>query len=759
VELEVVEVGRDERGPFARAEASLWADGIRIYHARALGMRVVAGASPIECLDPAADTWLADHRPTFTIPALPLMCMVDRLAAAAGRSAPGRRVVGLRDVQVKRWVTFDRGAVRLKTEAVPAPDGSSVEASLQVWRQAATEALSRFESVLTGTVLLDDEYPPPPPPLDPLLDGQVVADPYGSGDLFHGPSFHVLRRLEMGSYGSAAVIDASAGGVPVGVLNQALLDGATHAIPHATLERWSARIPADRLAYPYRIIEMSLHGPPPVAGLVGCEVRFEGTDEDTRFPVFRIQLLAEGRVWLAMRLVEILLPSGPLGSASPERRRVFLERRGFVPGLALSRVQGRTTRLTPAELKAIDWLPGTVATAYQARGELETLTRVVAIKDHVARLAEVHPAQVDVSEDHRTAVAANLPLTRYPVDVRQEAGEVVVADAASASLDTSVVRAYWRRRLHVGSWLIEDLYFGLAERFVGRVVLSDPAAFHRLRGRSALFLANHQVGIESLIFSTLVSGLMEGVTVALAKVEHRGTWLGRLMAKAFAYPGLRDPGTIIFFDRQDQRSLLEILEAVKAQMTGEGKSALVHVEGTRALAANRPVRTISSVWVDLSLASGVPIVPVRFAGGLPRSEAGARLEFPVGFGRQDYYVGRPIPAEELAPLSLAERRERVQAAINELGPEAEAPSEGDPAFAAAVEEWRRRTGSTAEAAVLFEALAHHARPGPETRALLEGAQEGRLVVPDDPRGRWLAEMARDLYGDRGPRVAVAGPRR
>ena len=35
--------GPGERGPFAVAEGSLWVDGKRIYHARDLGMRIVAG--------------------------------------------------------------------------------------------------------------------------------------------------------------------------------------------------------------------------------------------------------------------------------------------------------------------------------------------------------------------------------------------------------------------------------------------------------------------------------------------------------------------------------------------------------------------------------------------------------------------------------------------------------------------------------------------------------------------------------------------
>jgi 3-hydroxymyristoyl/3-hydroxydecanoyl-(acyl carrier protein) dehydratase len=43
VELEVTEIGSDARGAFARADGWLWVDGTRIYEARNLAMRIVAG--------------------------------------------------------------------------------------------------------------------------------------------------------------------------------------------------------------------------------------------------------------------------------------------------------------------------------------------------------------------------------------------------------------------------------------------------------------------------------------------------------------------------------------------------------------------------------------------------------------------------------------------------------------------------------------------------------------------------------------------
>ncbi|HUP22947.1 MAG TPA: beta-ketoacyl synthase N-terminal-like domain-containing protein, partial [Thermoanaerobaculia bacterium] len=132
ITLDVTTVTREENAVVATAGASLWCDGKRIYSADNLGMRVVSGAPPStetrrertpwettravsgaalprvdgsvpsteattssslrqtqgarpessQTLDPAVDTWLLDHRPTWCRPSLPMMSVVDQIAAA-----------------------------------------------------------------------------------------------------------------------------------------------------------------------------------------------------------------------------------------------------------------------------------------------------------------------------------------------------------------------------------------------------------------------------------------------------------------------------------------------------------------------------------------------------------------------------------------------------------------------------------------------------------------------------------------------------
>jgi len=93
-------------------------------------------------------------------------------------------------------------------------------------------------------------------------------------------------------------------------------------------------------------------------------------------------------------------------------------------------------------------------------------------------------------------------------------------------------------------------------------------------------------------------------------------------------------------------------------MTKSYKSLMVHVEGTRAFTCRHAVGKMSSAFVDLALKLGAPIVPVRFVGGLPVQPLQKGLEFPVDFGRQDYWIGRPILLRNW-PQNLIETASRL----------------------------------------------------------------------------------------------------
>lgn len=738
-EIEIQSVGEDDRGRTIVAHAYLWADELRIYEAIDLGVRVVDGPSadsigkppaktdrdvgrsylPVptqrtstELLDPSVATWLGDHRPTWTVPALPAMSMVDRLMGLSD----SRR---LESVTILRWLSLP-GAVEVRGQV---EDG---EAQLLAWRKADRAELSRFEPVCTA---IPAACTAPPEPWEPV-DGFLVEDPYASGELFHGPAFQLMVELRRSEDGASAILDASKGGVPLGTTHQALLDAMTHAIPHDSLGVWFPEIGDDQVAYPHKLAWIEVYGPAP-KGRVRAEVRPLPIG-DARHPRVGFQIIDGDQVWAAGELTEVCLPKGPLGAAEPRQRRAFLRDRQWVYQLGLSSFNGETASARASTLHASDWLPGTVASAYDLR--LHDRLSEVAIKDLVGQHACVHPSEVDAS----VPCVRTTPLTRWPVELDVMTGRVTARSTGNPDLDIGRVKRWWSEWFGVGRWPVEDLYYGLIEEFVGQVHVEDPRAMEAIHGRSTLFLANHQVAVESLLFSILASGLTGVPTVTLAKVEHQHTWLGRLIEHSFNYPGVEDPEVITFFDREDKESLPRIIGQLAAQMMGPGRSVMVHIEGTRSLECRTPVQKMSSAFIDMALKTNSPIVPVRFSNALPIEPLDERIEFPVGLGRQDIHFGRPLLPEELAALPFKERKAVVIEAINGLGPsfDEEAPSPANPGLEQAVADFHARHPSTdAEHAVIGAVLERLDERCPETEAALQGA----ATTP------WGIELQRRLF--------------
>ena len=242
-----------------------------------------------------------------------------------------------------------------------------------------------------------------------------------AGSLFHGASFQYLTSLRIGAQGSSALLQAARGSVPRGALHQGLLDAATHGLPHDGLWRWSKRIPNDVVGYPYRILQMNLYVPLPDAGELRVEARFAGFDGEDRFPLADVQVLQGERVLIDFRLVDVLLPRGPIGAAPRARRRDFLRGRHYVPDIALSRFDGSTTELAAQVVRESDWLPGTVAAIYNlAPDQSLDLIAEVAQKEHVARRALVHPAEVTIEPGG--ARVARHPLRRTHGSPNQRPG-------------------------------------------------------------------------------------------------------------------------------------------------------------------------------------------------------------------------------------------------------------------------------------------------------------------------------------------------
>jgi 3-hydroxymyristoyl/3-hydroxydecanoyl-(acyl carrier protein) dehydratase len=344
-----------------------------------------------------------------------------------------------------------------------------------------------------------------------------------------------------------------------------------------------------------------------------------------------------------------------------------------------------------------------------------------AARNHASCVLGVRPSDIRISED---GACRNLPLNRWRLAVSEPADEVAVRSGAPEVLDWPTLQMDWQNRMKGCQTFVQDLGISLIQRYVRRVTLADPDGFARLKGRPVLYLGNHQTGVESFLFLSIITSLTGLPAGAIAKREHRDSWVGLVHQLADADIGEDNPMKLWLFDRSRPGDLLRLLREYGVAKANRPASLLVHTDGTRAKVAGAPVSVVSSVLTDLAVEEGLDIVPVRFAGGLPTDVSEGRLEFPVQAGQQDYFIGTAIEPQVLAKMPFAERSAFVRNQLNMLGPlgAADVPLLGDANFRAAV--------IAARAAGLSEVQAH-LRPaleafpglGPQSRRLLSNPAE------------------------------------
>ncbi len=319
-----------------------------------------------------------------------------------------------------------------------------------------------------------------------------------------------------------------------------------------------------------------------------------------------------------------------------------------------------------------------------------------------------------------------------------------------ADIDKASARAamstYWHeKRQTPKDGLVDDLMDGLLDRYVNRIVQEQAGTLERLRGRPALFVANHQVQVESLLISNLLPALTDVPMTTIANAKHERRWIGEMIRSVGQYPGAVPLEQIVYFDQANPQSMFDLIASYRAQAQQESHSFFVHVDGTRSQTCRTPTQRCSSVFIDLALELDMPIVPVRFTGGLPVDPIEGKSEFPVQQGRQDYWIGELIEPETLRAAGLRERVDHVVGAINALsGPNArETPLPTDPGLVAATSDWQERTGVHEVYAACWQILATCDDPSDETLALRRLVSEGASKAPVDG---WLADAAAMFCG-------------
>lgn len=709
-QVEITRIVREDAGILAVAEASLWVDNKRIYTASNLGMRIVAGSGEPStsaqaaaipapavapeaasvattttmevALDPARDAWVIDHCPTYVIPSLPMMSVMDLFAQAAVRATGGAKVVEVTDVQMVRWVVVD-APKQLRVVLEQMPERGQFRGRLEVWRDAPRAELSRWEihahaNVVTAAVYSGTTEPPAP------LDGAVpYADPY-DGTVFHGPAFATLTDgARIGRNGSSGTLAIDRCAVPVGELQPGLLDGALHVVPHTAMSVWTSATAdpasyADALdpdvGFPRHILSARFYAETPVTGTVDVEARFVGfADTEGRMPTFDLWLSAGGRPWARIRMAEFLLSKGPLAEVGGPERRAFMGERRAVPGLSLSERLGRgVLELDATRMATLDWFKGTLQAVYGSDAQGDALMVEIATKEAVADAVHnaIHPCQVRVVDGQVSC--PTLPLERITVEVENLGSGACRARATSVT-DWEPVRAWWTQSAGMPDGWFGELALGaVLARYVRHVVVTDPAAMAAVYGRPVLVLANHQVQVESLLGTTIGSWLTGTKVVTIGHAKHETGWVGNLLRMIDAAAG-KELGHLRYFNQQQPQEFFALVDELKRESASLGISVMVHADGTRSVSSGQRVERLTSTLLDMALEMSMPIVPLYFAGGLPEEPLPHKLEVPYGHAAQDYIFGRPILPDELRGMPYAELRRYVMDAINGLAPFSDAP--------------------------------------------------------------------------------------
>lgn len=192
-------------------------------------------------------------------PIMPATTMIHHMIAAAERSAPGLRAIGVDDVHLHRWlVAAPARDVVVRTEPL---DTGRVRVRLGEHAEAVVLLGRTYEPPVTAWPVDSAERP----------TALTAQDIYEQRWMFHGPRFQVMTR-SLGIWRTGVRAELEVVDVP-----GSLLDGVGQ-----VLGQWLAEFEAHRpIAFPARINRIRFHAPlPPTGTRLGCTVRIRDIVRD-----------------------------------------------------------------------------------------------------------------------------------------------------------------------------------------------------------------------------------------------------------------------------------------------------------------------------------------------------------------------------------------------------------------------------------------------------------------------------------------------
>ncbi|MDT3397352.1 polyketide synthase dehydratase domain-containing protein, partial [Streptomyces sp. B1866] len=364
------------------------------------------------CFIPQRPGWpdVADRRPV-----VPATTVVQHMADATERAAPGLRAVAVHDVRLNQWVA-----------ATPAHD-VAVTATPE---GPGTYAVD-FGAFAGSRVELAPAHPEPPAPwpVDPAAERRpdhTAEQLYTDRWMFHGPRFQGVTELT--AIGAAHV----RGTITAPEAPGALLDNVGQILGYWLMSRYTERT----IVFPVRMGAFRFYGPHPAPGTpVHCHIRITSVT-DTAL-VCDADLTVEGRVWARITDWEdrrFLGLDARLDGGYPDRRGLSEPRadgwnllRDAWPDLA-SRDLIIRTNLGADERAEYDRRP--------PRGRRQWLLGRIAAKDAVRRWlweqgeGPVFPAEIAIGNDAsgRPYPTGTHGRTLPPLDLSiAHSGEVAVA--------------------------------------------------------------------------------------------------------------------------------------------------------------------------------------------------------------------------------------------------------------------------------------------------------------------------------------------